>query len=141
MCIRDRFNIVVPNMRISANQAINKNIVKMIVNNKNKIIWMSRSRIPFLHNLKKNFFFKHLSVIVFSKETLLKYSKLKKSKYEIIESIELLRAIENNLNLGSITLSGDSFSIDVINDYRNALITFKKDKIKKKYLGKIKKIS
>jgi 3-deoxy-manno-octulosonate cytidylyltransferase (CMP-KDO synthetase) len=113
----------------------------MIVNSKKKIIWMSRSRIPFLHNLKKLFFLKHLSVIVFTKETLLKYSKLKKSKYEIIESIELLRAIENNLNLGSTTLRGDSFSIDVINDYKNALIAFKKDKIKKKYLGKIKKIS
>jgi len=59
----------------------------------------------------------------------------------MIESIELLRAIENNLNLGSTTLRGDSFSIDVINDYKNALIAFKNDKIKKKYLGKIKKIS
>jgi 3-deoxy-manno-octulosonate cytidylyltransferase (CMP-KDO synthetase) len=138
---KNKFNIVVPNIKISVNQAINKNIVKMIVNNKNKIIWMSRSRIPFLHNLKKNFFLKHLSVIVFTKESLLKYSKLKKSKYEMIESIELLRAIENNLNLGSTTLRGDSFSIDVINDYKNALIAFKNDKIKKKYLGKIKKIS
>jgi len=129
---KNKFNIVVPNIKISANQAINENIVKMIVNNKNKI--------PFLHNLKKKFFLKHLSVIVFTKESLLKYSKLKKSKYEMIESIELLRAIENNLNLGSITLTGDSFSIDVINDYKNALIAFKKDKIKKKYLRKIKKI-
>jgi hypothetical protein len=58
----------------------------------------------------------------------------------MIESIELLRAIENNLNLGSTTLPGDSFSIDVVNDYKNALIAFKKDKVKKKYLSKIKRV-
>ena len=90
--------------------------------------------------LKKILFLKHLSVIAFSKDTLILYLKLKKSKYEKIESIELLRAIENNLNLGSTTLPGDSFSIDVVNDYKNALIAFKKDKVKKKYLSKIKRV-
>jgi len=137
---KNKFNIVVPNIKITAKEATNKNIVKIIVDNKNKIIWMSRSRIPFLFNLKKNLFLKHLSVIAFTKDTLIQYLKLKKSKYEKIESIELLRAIENNLNLGSTTLPGDSFSIDVVNDYKNALIAFKKDKVKKKYLSKIKRV-
>jgi 3-deoxy-manno-octulosonate cytidylyltransferase (CMP-KDO synthetase) len=136
---QNKFDIVVPNIKVSGIKAINRSIVKITVNDKKKIMWMSRSRIPFLLNLKKNFYLKHLSVIVFTKKSLMQYSKLKKSKYEKIESIELLRAIENNFNLGSITLPGDSFSIDVTNDYKNALIAFKKDKIKIKYLSKFEK--
>ncbi len=66
------------------------------------------------------------------------YNKLKPSKYEKIESIELLRAIENNMNLGSNKIKSDSFSIDVIEDLLKARRYFKDDKIKKKYLYKYK---
>ena len=76
----------------------------------------------------------HLSVIVFTYKSLHKYSKLKISKYEKIESIELLRALENEMNLGSNEIKSDSFSIDLLDDYLKAKNYFKKDKIKYLYL-------
>ena len=54
--------------------------------------------------------------------------------FEKIESIELLRAIENNMKLGSNKIKSDSFSIDVLEDYYKATKYFRKDKIKLKYL-------
>ena len=50
--------------------------------------------------------------------SLIKYSKLKRGYFEKIESIELLRALENNIKMGSNSINSSSFSIDVIEDYR-----------------------
>ena len=55
------------------------------------------------------------------------------SYFEKIESIELLRAIENGMSLGSNKISADSFSVDVIEDFRRAKKYLKNDKIKNKY--------
>ena len=76
---------------------------------------------------------KHLSIIVFNYKSLVKYSNLKRSKFEKIESIELLRAIENDMFLGSNLVKSNSFSVDVIEDFVKAKRFLKKDKIKKKY--------
>ena len=58
------------------------------------------------------------------------YSKLKTSYFEKIESIELLRALENGFKMGSNTVKSNSFSIDIKNDFNKAKTFFKKDKIK-----------
>jgi CMP-2-keto-3-deoxyoctulosonic acid synthetase len=39
------------------------------------------------------------------------------SPLELSESIELLRALENGVVIGTILLEGDSFSVDVKEDY------------------------
>ena len=128
---KNNFQIVVPNIDMfSINK---KNTVKLIINNKNQILWMTRSDAPYDFKLKRYILKKHLSIIVFNQSSLLKYSKLKKSFYEKIESIELLRALENNFKMGSNRVNSNSFSIDIKDDFRKAKIFFKKDKIKKLY--------
>ena len=106
--LKYNFEIVVPHIDfIKRNKT---NIVKLLVDDKNKIQWMTRADCPyeFIKNSKLQ---KHLSVIVFDFKSLQKYNKLKPSKYEKIESIELLRAIENNMNLGSNKIKSDSFPL------------------------------
>ena len=61
------------------------------------------------------------------------YSNLKASYFEKIESIELLRALENNFLMGSNKVKSNSFSIDIKNDFKKAKVFFKKDKIKYYY--------
>ena len=114
--------------------ANSKNIVKLVFDKENKVRWMSRSEIPHNFNSKNNMYYKHLSIIVFTKRSLIKYSKLKQSKNEKIESIELLRALENDMSLGTFTIKSDSFSVDVLEDYLKAQRYFKNDKIKKNYI-------
>ena len=128
---KNKFEIVVPHIDFSIKNK--NNIVKLQIDQKNKIHWMTRADSP--HGFVKNTnFHKHLSIIVFTFASLKKYSKLKVSKNEKIESIELLRAIENNMELGSNKIKSDSFSIDILEDYFKANKYFKKDKIKLKYL-------
>jgi 3-deoxy-manno-octulosonate cytidylyltransferase (CMP-KDO synthetase) len=74
-----------------------------------------------------------LSIISFKKDALIKYSSSKKSNLEKIEDIELLRALEIGLKIKTLDLVGDSFSVDVIEDFIKAKEKFKTDKILKKY--------
>jgi len=134
--IKNKFEIVVPNIKM--NDGSRSNIVKLVVNKKKQIKWMSRSSLPFSYSREKIHYLKHLSIIAFTKKTLIKYSSLNQSKYEKLESVELLRAIENNMNLGSFSINSDSFSIDVLEDFIKAKKYFLNDKIKFQY-GKPKK--
>ncbi|WP_075483181.1 3-deoxy-manno-octulosonate cytidylyltransferase [Candidatus Pelagibacter communis] len=128
--LKNNFEIVVPHIIFSKKNK--QNIVKLIVNDQNEIKWMTRSDTPFEY-LKKTNLKKHLSIIIFTFKSLQKYNKLKPSYHEKIESIELLRALENGISMGSNKIKSDSFSIDILEDYQNALRNFKRDKIKKKY--------
>lgn len=51
----------------------------------------------------------------------------------MVEGIELLRAIEINLKIKTIVLKGDSFSVDIKDDYVKAKQKMKKDKFFKLY--------
>ena len=49
------------------------------------------------------------------------------------ESVELLRALENGMVLGTILLDGDSISIDIREDYIRAKMLMMSDEFRKLY--------
>ena len=109
-------DIILPSLKINRSKD-NKSIVKIVKNNKDQVIYLSRSAVPFYYK-KKNFFLeKHLSIISFKPESLKTYIKNDMSYLEQIEGIELLRALEIGLKIKSFNLLGDSFSVDVKPDY------------------------
>ncbi len=126
--IKNKFDIIVPHINIRLRKK--NNIVKLLVNDKKKIMWMTRSDAPCYFRAPGKFLKKHLSIIVFNSVSLSNYSKLKSTYFEKIESIELLRALENNFNMGSNQVKSNSFSIDIKDDFKKAKKFFKKDKIK-----------
>ena len=94
---------------------------------------MSRSVVPYPFIQKPEFYKKHLSIISFTNKSLKLFTELKESTLEKIESIELMRAIENNFSVGSFSIDGDSFSIDVKEDFSKASKLMPKDEIRKLY--------
>ena len=52
---------------------------------------------------------------------------------EKIENIELMRALENNLKLGTFIVRGSDFAVDIQADFFRAVEVMKKDKLRKKY--------
>ena len=58
---------------------------------------------------------------------------MKQSPLEIIEGVELLRAVENNFKIGTFILNDKSFSVDVNYDLLKAMKKIKKDPIRKLY--------
>ncbi len=123
--------IIIPTIKIPYNS--NDNIVRVISSNSKKIMYLTRGMSPYRFKSDVHISYKHVSVISFTAEALKKYSKFKKSYLESIENIELLRALENDMNVYSYELEGNSFSIDVNDDYIRAKIAMIDDPIRKLY--------
>lgn len=130
-----KFEIIIPHSL--SKEKKNKNFVKIISNKKNKILLLSRQDVPFDFNQKNFFLKKHLDFISFTPSGLRKYSKLKTGNVEKIENVELLRAIENNMKVGTIGPFNDVLSINTKNDLKKAKEIIKSDKILKIYEKKI----
>ncbi len=124
-------DIILPTLKIKL--ADNQNLIKVVTDQKRNVLYLSRAKIPMEFKKKNSFFKKHLSIISFKKNALIKYSSAKKSNLEKIEDIELLRALEIGLKIKTIDLVGDSFSVDVMEDFIKAKEKFKTDKILKRY--------
>ncbi len=109
------------------------NIVKVIADNLQRVMYLSRSKVP--HNFNKNsdYYLKHLSIISFLPKALSRFCKSKQTRLEKIEGIELMRALEIGLKLKTVILKGNSFSVDIKEDLKKAKQVMKRDKVFKLY--------
>ena len=124
-------DIILPSIKIKSTN--NENIIKVIKDKKKNVLYLSRSTIPFGFRKKNLYTQKHLSIISFKPNALIQFAKSKPTNLEKIEGVELLRALEIGLKIKSPELSGDSFSVDVKEDYFRAKIKIETDKFFKLY--------
>lgn len=125
------YDIILPNIKIK--YLNNPNIVKVLFNKKKEVVYLTRANVPFHFKSVPRFINKHLSIISFKPKALELFAKSKKSVYEKFEDIELLRAIDLGLKIKTVELIGDSFSVDVEEDYEKAKIKMFSDKFYKIY--------
>ena len=109
----------------------------MVSNKKKEVLYLSRSVIP--NNFKESpkYYDKHLSIISFKPAALRKFVMSKVSYLEKMEGVELLRALENNLKIGTFSIKSNTFSVDIKEDYLKAIEVFKTNKKIKKYKFKL----
>lgn len=124
-------DIVVPSLKIKQTQ--NENIVKVVKDKSKNVLYFSRSSLPFSFRKKSKYLQKHLSIISFKPDALTKYINSNQTFLEKCEGIELLRALEIGLKIKSPDFSGDSFSVDIKEDYARAKVKFEKDRFFKLY--------
>ena len=116
-----------PNVQISSlmtkfksfDEINNPNNVKVIVDNKSNAIYFSRLPIPYGSN-KVQDYNRHIGVYAFLKDSLIDFSKLERSKLEIIENLEGNRIIENLRKIKMVTTPFHGISIDTPEDLINA---------------------
>lgn len=127
------FDIVIPHSKFNIKN--DYSAVKICSNINNKIFYMSRNDIPHSFYKKRRYLKRHQDFISFKKKTLVRFSKLRKSYLEDLEGVELLRALENNMNLGTFKIKDEHpiSSINTKTDYFNGKKRMKFDLIKKKY--------
>lgn len=93
----------------------NKNIVKIVTNEQNKVLFFSRQDIP--HDFRKNATLKkQVGLVAFTNSSLQKFSNSPQSNIEIIEGVELLRAVELDLKIFGIELVEETRSVDTLED-------------------------
>ena len=128
----DTVNLI---QKIKIKKEINDpNRVKVVLNKKKEILYISRETIPSRKKLKKfNSYFKLGNIYAMRKSFLKIYSKLKSSNLEIVESIDMNRIIDYGYKIVSALSSSNLVSIDVPNDKKMVIKLMKKDKIFHKY--------
>ena len=117
----------------------NPNLVKCFVNKKNQIGMCFRNNPVFsdLNKLNKSIF-KLQGLIAFRKFFLLNLVKLEPSSFEIAESIEQMRTIENGDLIQAVLLDKSFLSVDNIEHLEEVKKILKENKLQKEILKKIK---
>jgi 3-deoxy-D-manno-octulosonate cytidylyltransferase len=125
------WEILVPSLPIA--QPESPHLVKIVHDTNMRIVFMSRAVIPQSFRQRPPFYLKHLSIVSFRPQALFRFAMLPPSPMETYESVELLRALENNIVIGTMLLEGSSFSVDVQDDYVRAQIQMTQDDVRRRY--------
>lgn len=99
--------------------AENPNVVKVVVDQKQRALYFSRSPIPFYRNAgdhESAFCWKHIGVYAYRVKTLLKLIQLEPSLLEKAEMLEQLRWMENGYKIRTCTTTEENISIDTPED-------------------------
>jgi 3-deoxy-manno-octulosonate cytidylyltransferase (CMP-KDO synthetase) len=96
----------------------NPNLVKCIFDVNNFAMYFSRSKIPYERNEDKCKFYGHLGIYGYKKEALFKMTSLPQTTYEMAESLEQLRALQNGMKIKIALVKNIPIGIDTIEDFR-----------------------
>jgi 3-deoxy-manno-octulosonate cytidylyltransferase (CMP-KDO synthetase) len=129
-------------------EILSPNVVKVVMDNEGFALYFSRSPIPFHRDEWKlqmmeqrehdedyintvDFFmqktapqnvycYKHIGIYGYKKDALLEFSSLKKSRPEMIEKLEQLRALASGMKIKVKETTYDAFGIDTVEDIKRA---------------------
>ena len=111
------------------------NEVKVVINKNNDAIYFSREPIPSKQKGETDGpMRKQVCVIPFRRNFLLKFNEMDETILEKIESVDMLRAIENGYKVRMIYSEDASFSVDTKEDLDNVIIKMKDDPLMKSYI-------
>ena len=101
---------------------LDPNIIKVVKSLKNEALYFSRSPIPYSNKNKKNFYgYKQVCIIPFRRDFLLKYIDLKPTQLEKIESVDMMRILENGYKVNLVEISKETFPVDTLSDLKNVI--------------------
>ena len=98
-------------------EAENPNLVKCIFDVNNYAMYFSRAKIPYERNEGKSKFYGHLGIYGYKKEALFKMTSLSQTTYEMAESLEQLRALQNGMKIKVSIVTNIPVGIDTIEDF------------------------
>jgi 3-deoxy-manno-octulosonate cytidylyltransferase (CMP-KDO synthetase) len=87
--------------KITAAEAADPNLVKVITDKNDYAIYFSRSSIPFYRDAEPNeqTYYQHIGLYVYRRDFLLQYAAMERTSLEKAESLEQLRALENGFKI------------------------------------------
>lgn len=97
-------------------EAVDPTNLKIVTNDKGEGVYISRAAIPYPKGSMDFEYMKHVGVYAFDKEALKFYHDTKRGSLETVEDIDLLRYIENHVNIDFIKVKSNSLSVDTPKD-------------------------
>ena len=98
-------------------QINNPNCVKCVFDNDFNALYFSRCPIPYERNKDQSPYYAHIGIYGYKKESLIKMTRLPQSYLEKQESLEQLRALQNNMKIKVAITTLNPTGIDTIEDY------------------------
>ena len=95
----------------------NPNLVKCIFDNNNFAMYFSRAKIPYERNIGKTKFYGHLGIYGYKRDALFKMTSLSQTTYEMAESLEQLRALQNGMRIKVAIVNNIPVGIDTLEDF------------------------
>jgi len=98
---------------------MNTNIPKVVTNERNDLVYMSRQLIPGYKSYKNQpeYYFKQVCIYAFNRDHLLQFSEFgRKTTIEKSEDIEILRFLDLGVPVKMIEVGGNTFAVDVEED-------------------------
>ncbi len=89
------------------------NVVKLVMDSEGYALYFSRSPLP---HQASDFFWEHIGIYGFQKDFLLHFSSLPKSRLEITERLEQLRALEHGFRIKVLETRNSTLSVDTPED-------------------------
>jgi len=112
------------------------NEVKVVIDNYNYALYFSREPIPsrkkFKGEIQK---FKQTGIILFRRDTLLKYSQMKPTPLEIIESVDMNRFLEHGIKVKMVKTQLPLSGVDTKEDLLKVQEMMKNDRLLSSYLN------
>lgn len=110
------------------------NEVKVVVDKSSNALYFSREAIP---SRKKGIsvvpMYKQVCVIPFRRNFLLEFNQMEQTPLEIIESVDMMRILENGMNVKMVFSEYESFAVDTFEDLKNVESKMKNDTLFKGY--------
>ena len=97
------------------NEFLDKNCIKVVFDKNKNALMFSRNPIP-SKKTSKNFGYKQVCSISFRRNFLIEYLKMNETPLEKLESIDMLRIIENGYKVRIVIISGKIQSVDTKQD-------------------------
>lgn len=95
----------------------NSNVVKCILSNATQqCLYFSRESIPYSRDKEKFSWHQHIGVYSYKVEALERFVTLKESRVEKLEKLEQLRALENGMTIGALTIDLNLIGVDTPED-------------------------
>lgn len=111
------------------------NEVKVVVDKFNNALYFSREPIP---SRKKGIenprMLKQVCIIPFRRDFLIEYNQMVTTELEKIESVDMMRILENGLKVRMVYFSINTYSVDTKSDLELVELQMKKDKMLEQYL-------
>ena len=112
----------------------NRNEIKVVLDNNNNALYFSREPIPTRSKSElKVPMKKQVCIIPFTRDFLLAYNKMKPTPLEIIESIDMMRILENGGKVKMVNTAFDTKAVDTQEDLDVVINIMKIDKLYKSY--------
>ena len=111
------------------------NEVKVVVDKNNFALYYSREAIPSRKKGVSDFqMLKQVCVIPYERDFLLQYNSMEQTPLEIVESVDMMRILENGMKVKMVYTDEKTYAVDTEEDLINVVNKMKNDNMIHKYL-------